>query len=285
MTATLLLCLWVVVVAGCSGTFSAKPEFHDSLDPSFAKDRIWYDGLVEKAVYDAQMTIYGHKRNFEAIYFTNKQQMDMSRLVKATADTEFAGEVFKLNYSAIVPTPNYDYRFLTTFFVNPTTQRVYKFASSSQEYCGTTYKQFLSDGKNGILQTYSYMPEEGSFVDKVKTRGNTIFYDALPLFVRYVPHAPGTKLDVLLVKGIISNRYEHPLIADATLSVVGDREIATSTGSIPCTLLRLSSAEAKIKEEFAISNDTRRLMVWRKQYDGCTFRLKAVNRVDYWTRD
>src|SRR5690554_5350586 len=78
---------------------------------NWKSDPIWYDGLAEKAVYDAQRVIYGHSRSYEAVVFTNKEQHDVKTLTKAGDATETV-EVFKHNHIEVVPSPNYDYKFV-----------------------------------------------------------------------------------------------------------------------------------------------------------------------------
>src|SRR5689334_11183881 len=69
-------------------------------------DPVWYDGLVEKAVYSATRVVYNRPRPYEAIFFTNKENHDQRTLTKADKSDQQV-EVWKHNQIEDIPTPNY----------------------------------------------------------------------------------------------------------------------------------------------------------------------------------
>jgi hypothetical protein len=108
-------------------------------DASFADDPIWHDGFVEEARYDAHRVIYGEPRKFEAVFFTNKEQHDTTTQTKASASTQ-THEVWKHNQVEVVPTPNYDYKFIATSHLAVSDLTLTRLDVSSQEFCGTSFR-------------------------------------------------------------------------------------------------------------------------------------------------
>src|SRR5690554_3368190 len=129
------------------------------LAESWKTDPTWHDGLVEKATYDAKRVIYGRARSYEAVVFTNKEQHDKNTLTKSDKSTDTV-EVFKHNHIEVVPTPNYDYKFATTSHLAVDDLRLTRLDASSQEFCGTSFKQYLLNGSALNYWAFSYFPEE-----------------------------------------------------------------------------------------------------------------------------
>ncbi len=162
-----------------------------SPQPNWRTDPVWYEGKAEWALYDAQRTIYGKPRYYEATIFTNKQHMDPATTTKA-ANWRDANtiEVFKHNVSEMIETDNYTYRFLTTCFVDTKTLEPYKIIASSQEDCGTTYKQFVIEDGQVHATSNSYFPKEGTQDTSYRRSGQSrhfAFHDTLTLTLRDYP--------------------------------------------------------------------------------------------------
>ena len=160
-------------------------------ETSWRDNPTWHSGKAEWAVYDAVRVIYGEPRGYEATIFTNKQLMDPETGVKADdPNTPGAFEVFKHNVSEIIPTENYQYRFLTTCFVRSDTLEPYKVVVSTQEDCGSTYKQFtFVGGRRGLVEavSYCYFPDAGMKRESWNLPGTSDhfrFHDDLTLTLR-----------------------------------------------------------------------------------------------------
>src|SRR5687768_7689332 len=152
-------------------------------------DAVWHDGLAEKAVYAASRVVYDKPRAYEAVFFTNKEQHDRKTLTKADKSTDTV-EVWKFNQVEVIPTPNYDYKYLTTSHLVVNDLTLTRLDCSSQEFCGTSFKQYQMtlDSKRHEYWSFSYMPEAGRRVatlrdDPVKV----VAQDSLPLWLRDFP--------------------------------------------------------------------------------------------------
>ena len=142
----------VVVFARAADDATQSPSAVQA-DADWAADPIWHDGLVEKAVYDAEKVIYGHPRRYEATLLTNKEAHDPATWTKSTGGG--GTEVWKFNQVEVVPTPNYDYKFETTVHLETRDLSLTRLDAASQEWCGASFKQLLRRGDGPSAGTTS----------------------------------------------------------------------------------------------------------------------------------
>ena len=76
----------------------------------------WDDGLAEMSYYRATDVIYGKPRGYVRVHMINRQWMDPTTGVKAV-EAPGSIPVLKLNISEEVPTENYNYRYMTSIFL------------------------------------------------------------------------------------------------------------------------------------------------------------------------
>ena len=130
----------------------------------WAMDRLWEDGLAEVATYDAERVVYGEPRRFQYTLITVKEEFNQQYNTK-TDDYQRKDlfPVMKVNQFCSIPTDTYPYHFLTSaFFRRDQPVQLHKLTTSSQEWCGNTFKAFTDDGLQ-YQQTYnSYWDGEGS---------------------------------------------------------------------------------------------------------------------------
>ncbi len=258
--------------------------------PDWKTDPIWYQGKAEWAVYEATRSMYRRPVTYEATIFTNKQQMDPAVTTKA-ADWRAPGnvEVFKHNVSEIIPTPNYDYRFLTTAFVRTDTLELFKLAVSTQEDCGTTYKQFVKAGETVDVMMFSYFPDEGASSDRYDAPAGLAFQDALSLTLRDYPFDASDKptLEMPLVPDQ-TNTHESPKRPVlATVTYVEDETLTIPYGTVNAHHLRVeSSADGKTTQSdywFAADAELLHVMVKYEGPGGVRYELKRLDWWAYWS--
>src|SRR5678816_482494 len=117
------------------------------IDRAWSGSRVWDDGLAEVAHYDSHRLVYAEDRTFETILITVKEDFDRARAVKA--DPPYEGRdlmtVLKLNIISRIDTQNYPYFYMASLFVRRDDPRqVVKLAASSQEWCGTTFRELVT---------------------------------------------------------------------------------------------------------------------------------------------
>jgi hypothetical protein len=277
------VCLGSVLSAHSTG--GAAPE------TTWRSDPVWNDGKAEWALYDAQRTIYGKPRAYQASIFTNKQIMDPRTTTKAAAaDLPDGVEVFKHNVSEMIETDNYVYRFLTTCFVRVEDLRPFKIVCSSQEDCGSTYRQFTADDGRITARQFGYFPGEGSAMASFAVTDNLMFHDALTLTLRDYPFAqaaPGDRQELALVQDLTDNRWVRLTPASALLEFVDTVLITVPFGEVETYHVRVLHKPVQGTSEshyyFATDPQLRRVLVQYIGPFGVTYKLRRLERWAYWS--
>jgi len=239
-------------------------------------DSLWHDGLVEKATYLASRPIYGKDRQYEAVIFTNKEQHDLKTLTKASGSTDTV-EVWKHNLIEVVPTPNYDYTFATTTHMTAGAMELTRLDCSSQEFCGTSFKQFLQRPGSGSLDyfAFSYMPEAGRVEGKIDAGGRKFVpVDSLGLWLRDYDFVNRPKVSFSTIVTQKSNRPTSAKLMDAQVTFAGEEADAFK--------LEVHAA-GQLIGSYWMAKDRLHVMVRAELADGQKYALKQVQRVDYWT--
>jgi len=100
----------------------------------------WDDGLAEMSYYRAMDTLYGKPRSYTRVVIINRQWMHPQSGVKTDLIASDSVQVLKANIVEEIPTENYNYRYQTTIFLDRNDLSPFKMVTSSQEWCGTTFK-------------------------------------------------------------------------------------------------------------------------------------------------
>lgn len=244
---------------------------------SWRTDGQWYDGLVEKAVYDARRTIYGRPRSYELIIFTNKEQHDLKTMTKSDKSTETV-EVFKHNHIEVIPTPNYDYKYTTTSHLTVDGLHLTRLDCSSQEFCGTSFKQYQATGKPGesalSYWAFSYMPEAGR-KEATIAAADVVAEDSLPLYLRDFPFTAGGEKPIQLLPSQKDNKHTPHEPVAATVRSAGEED-----GSYKLELV----VDGQVRGTYWFARDRLHVMTKYTGPNGQEFVLKDLSRVDYWTR-
>ncbi len=238
-------------------------------------DSIWHDGLVEKAVYAASRIVYGRPRAYEAIFFTNKELHDAATLTKADKSSNTI-EVWKHNQIEDIPTPNYHYHYETTSHLTTDKLALTRLDCSSQEFCGTSFKQFeLRPGQSKLsFFLFSYMPETGRTEGLIDPgQGLVIPADALPLRLREFDLVAGQPLKFWIIDSQKSNRQTSPDIIPAEA-----RDIGEENGTRKIEVYKAD----QLLGTYWMASDRQHVMTKYAGADGQSYELKSVQRVNYW---
>ena len=261
--------------------------------PNWRNDPAWYEGTAEWALYDAQRTIYGKPRHYQATIFTNKQRMDPTTTTKAAnwrdADTI---EVFKHNVSEMIETKNYTYRFLTTCFIDTNTLEPYKIVASSQEDCGSTHKQFVIDDGQVHARSNSYFPNEGIQDISYRQPGESrhfAFHDTLTLTLRDYPFDADDQpvIKLKLIPDQTDNHATSQRPEEATVRLVGRESITVPYGTIEAHHLVVEHAQqggtTRSDYWFAADKAMRHVLVKYEGPYGVKYELKRLDWWAYWS--
>ncbi len=252
---------------------------------NWKSDPSWHDGLVEKATYTATRVVYGKPRQYEAIFFTNKEQHDTKTWTKSDKSTETT-EVFKHNQIEVIPTPNYDYKYTTTSHLTVADMTLTRLDMGSQEFCGTSFKQFLlqTTPRAGHQYSYfgfSYMPESGRVEKKVASQDNKIpvvAFNSLPVWLRDYDFEKMPTLKIALLPDQKNNKATSadPVIAEIKPNTISGR----LTNSYQLDLV----VDGKVTGTFLFAKDRQHVMTSYKSADGQqSYELTTQERVNYWT--
>ena len=212
---------------------SAKPVYYDGHDRTVSADYplstlpIWNDGLSEMSYYRATSRIYGKKRSYTRIHMFNRQWMDPIRGVKTDLIASDSVPVFKLNISEEIPVENHNYRYMTTLFLRRSDLSAFKMATSSQEWCGTSYKHLRWQENNLSIQSFSYLNNEGE--NHWQLDGDAVPYESLLILARNVT-ATGLPISLNVLTPLRSNKQVEPIIYKATLKPGPIQQISIHAG-------------------------------------------------------
>ncbi|MHC5022709.1 MAG: hypothetical protein ACYTGG_02190 [Planctomycetota bacterium] len=258
--------------------------------PGWRTDPAWYAGKAEWALYDAERSIYGRPRSYEATIFTNKQQMDPATTTKSSGlRTPGAIEVFKHNVSEMIPTENYAYRFLTTSFVRTGDLATYKIVMSSQEDCGTTYKQFVVDRGRVEANAFCYFPDAGAAAESYRAPDGLAFHDGLTLTLRDYPFEDPSHpaMSIPLVPDQTDTHLTPMTASSATVTYAGRETVEVPYGEVDAHHLRVAHDSIGGVEHtdywFAAAPSLRHVLVQYEGPWGVKYRLKRLDWWAYWS--
>jgi len=268
-----------------AGTLLAGPlsGATPSISASWAEDPVWDDGLAEVAVYEASRPIYGVPRPYEAILLTVKEDFDANKLIKA--DPPFGERavftVLKQNAVREIGTPNYDYRIMTSTFVergDPT--RLVKLTSGSHEWCGNTWKAIRKRDGGLVYDWSSYFDGEGDGSQVLEVGSGDLLEDQLPLVLRGLEFREGLAFEFRLLPGMANTHAGPERWVPATLRVVERQTVEVPVGSIDAWRVDVGVAGRTASYWFDV--DGTHALVRVESPGGDSLRLKSIERRAYW---
>lgn len=251
------------------------PQFN----PQWAMDTLWEDGLAEVAVYNAERVIYDEVRQFEYVQLTVKEEFNKRYNVKT--DSYQRADLFpvmKVNQFCRIPTDQYPYHFLTSlFFRRENPVGLYKLTTSSQEWCGNTFKSFQDDGFQYVQMYNSYWDMQGS--GQRNLRRDVLFEDALPYTLRSLRFSSLPTLQATICELQQTSKAARPVYYKAEIKV---QEAPATDTSEPAWLVQVQLAPSK-KSSYWFAKEYPNLLLRQAAWDGRNLFLKKVSRYAYWT--
>jgi hypothetical protein len=247
-------------------------------DPQWAMHKYWEDGLAEVATYDAERTVYKKKRKFEYTLITVKEDFNEEFNVK-TDDYKRTDlfPVMKVNAFCSIPADQYPYHYLTSlFFRREQPVALHKMTSSSQEWCGNTFKTIVDDGID-LKESYnSYWDQQGA--GSRTLRRDVLLEDALPYSLRSLRFAQLPTFALVVMALQQTSKAAPPEYYNARLSTT---DALAGEAAAPAWRVAVQLAPGKQNVYWfakAYPNTLLRQTTW----DGRTLQLKSQRRVAYW---
>jgi len=290
---TVVALLLMVAIGGvlAAPSYAEPPPWTDG----WKSHRVWYDGKAEYAEYEASRVIYGQPRSYTARFFTNKERYDFATSTKANSG---GLEAFKFHQRHDAPTPNYMYHFSTMAYVDTQNLMPVKLEMSSQEDCGATFKQFVTQRKGQAMDWMqsSYFPGEGVKRGKLPLTGEVplVYADALPLVLRSFPFGKVEQIELDVIPTQTDTHLTPVERVRVVVRYAGREVVEVPAGKIDAHVLQVlpqGAAEYTRADRYAFaaaegadpSLPARlHVMVHMRTADGRELKLKQCKRWAYW---
>ena len=281
VSAVTLLGLYACTGSTAGDTVAASEHFN----PRWAMNTLWEQGTAEVAKYQAQRVIYQKPRDFEYTFI----------LVKETFNEEFNAktddygrddlfDVMKVNKFARIPTDNYPYHYMTSvFFKREQPSTVHKLTNSSQEWCGTTAKNFQDRGKEYEFGYISYWDGQG--VGEMDVEGGIMFEDQLSHSLRALAFSDGLSFTQRVAESQVNSKATLPTIYDAifTVSQVDDFSLDTDYSLEGAGVWKVSvQLDEEKTNDYWFSDTYPNILLKQVTWDGRLLQLKEAYMDDYW---
>ncbi|RDC62803.1 hypothetical protein [Adhaeribacter pallidiroseus] len=260
-----------------SDTFG-QADYGQNFKSAWAQDKFWDDGLAEVAIYEAQRVVYNKSRQFEYTLITVKEDFNKAFNVK-TDDYQRKDlfPVMKVNEFARIPTDNYPYHYLTSlFFKRENPLILYKLTSSSQEWCGTTFKAINQIGNFFNYQFNSYWDNQGT--GELKLKKLALFEDQLPYTLRSLKFAENLKFSAPVYELQQTSKATPPQLYQAQFKVSRSSDSKFASGAWLVTV----QLNPDKQSQYWFDTQYPHALLRQKSYDGRTLELKSIRRYAYW---
>ncbi|MBC5994340.1 hypothetical protein [Pontibacter cellulosilyticus] len=283
--------LWMSIAAGFSSctsqgantTSSVTPTKDYSIlqqyfNPNWATDTLWDDGLAEVAVYDAERVIYDKKRSFEFALITVKEDFNRTHNVKTDDySRQDLFPVMKVNEFARIETDNYPYHYLTSVFVHRSQPwALHKLTTSSQEWCGTTFKSITDEGTVFQQEYNSYFDGQGSGSRELPK--TILAEDQLPYTLRALRFSDELSFKANVLELQQTNQAKEPKIYKANI-----RTVKAAVNGQPAWEVQVQLDENKQNTYYFAAQYPNQL-IRQRTWDGRNLELKKLSRYAYWER-
>ncbi len=141
-------------------------------EPSTQFKQQWYAGKAEISSYNLQQARYGNLRQGEATLIFVTEDFSTDKLIKLDKpeNENKKVRVLKMNMTKKFVTGIYPYSMMLSAFTPVSKEgkeKMLKATATSQEWCGQTYSQLRSHGRDIDFQLHSYFEEEGDQDGKI----------------------------------------------------------------------------------------------------------------------
>ncbi|GAA3927088.1 hypothetical protein [Hymenobacter algoricola] len=250
-----------------------------NFNQQWAMHKLWEDGLAEVATYEAEREIYKKKRRFEYTLITVKEEFNGQFNVK-TDDYQRPDifPVMKVNQFGRIPTEQYPYHLLTSlFFRRDQPVALHKLTTSSQEWCGNTFKALTDEGSHYAQSYNSYWDGQG--VGQRRLRHDVLFEDALPYTLRALNFEARPAFSATICDLQQTSKVTPPVYYAARVMVAEGRPADTAEAAWLVTV----KLDAQKENAYWFAREYPNILLRQTTWDGRSLRLKKHRRYAYWT--
>jgi hypothetical protein len=264
-TGTLFACVAVV----CASFVQADSPFKDRL---LQDDGFWGDGKAEMAVFSARESRYGKLRETEIRHILVREDFARDEQVKADnwqAPGTYA--VIKLNQVITVPTGSYRYDQGHSAFWRVSDGEMVKFATTTNDSCGLTYKQGNRDDDEWTYRAFTYWEGMSEVEETADAPEDALFYDELPFKLRTLDWGKVQLFEAPLMESVVDSKAEPLAWAPAAFAIE-----RTPDG------WRVTVKHARGTDRLTFERPYPHALVRWLKHDGSRLERKHLIRLPYW---
>jgi hypothetical protein len=249
----------------------------------FSRHPMWDGGKAEVSLYQTTGEKEGAPRVYETRIVVVKEDFLKGSLVKSDRGPVPGAtfEVLKMNYLHDIPTGTYTHHQMVSVFFDRNTFRPIKLAMASMEACGVSFVTAKPHGRTLEHVSHSYWDGEGDRTRTIPWGESSVFYDALPVWLRGLDLATPAAYDIQLLPSQLSSHVRNVAPVPARVVVTG-REGAPSMTSRGGFHVEVSFS-GKVDRLWFHPGPEHVLMVWEKS-DGSVLTLKKNVWLAYWEK-
>ncbi len=255
-----------------SATTSAASPFTDRL---LRDEVLWGDGKAEYAIFDATERRYSVARPTEVRHILVRESFTAAEPVKAD-DWRAPGTypVIKLNQIITIPTGTYRYDLGHSSFWRADTGDLLKFALTSNDSCGLSYKQGnLDAGPRWRYRAFSYWQGMSETDTRATPPPGALFYNELPFKLRLLDWGRVERFTAPLMPGIIGSKTDALVWTPATFTV------ARAEGEAAWLV---TVAHVRGEDRFLFDAASPHGLKRWDRWDGTNLTLRHSIRLPYW---
>ena len=251
-----------------SALATAQPFTHTLLQD----DALWGDGMAEVVVFDAKERRYGVLRDTEVRHIAVGEDFAANAQVKSD-DWKAPGTypVLKLNQIITVPTGSYRYDQGHSSFWHLSDGQLIKFASTTNDSCGLSYKQGNLQNGQWRYRAFTYWESMEDVEATATAPAGALTYDELPFKLRTLDWGKVTLFEAPLLETIIDSKGDSLTWTPAAFAVE-----RTPDG------WRVTVKHAKGTDRLTFDRTSPHTLRRWLRWDGSTLERKHLIRLPYW---
>jgi hypothetical protein len=236
------------------------------------QNELWGDGKAELTIYAAQEKRYGTLRPTEVRHIVVREDFAGKEQVKAD-DWQSPGAypVFKLNQIITVPTGTYRYDQGHSSFWRARDGELIKFASTTNDSCGLSYKQGNRSPGSWRYRAFTYWEGMSEVSTYAKPPAGALTYDELPFKLRTLNFGVVTTFTAPLMESVIDSKADQLVWTPATFTIAAGDTV---------WLVTVQHAQGTDRFEFDQASP-HALRSWQR-WDGSSLRRTQLVRLPYW---
>ncbi len=279
LAAVTFLLLWM---QRPSAPATTENDAVNQLNPEWMRHPYWRDGKAEINLYRSTVVKYGQPRQTDDVVHIVVGESHRPDLLVKADDWRQPGLVPMLKFNQIVEvqTGIYPYRQMLSVFFNRADGRFAKLAMSSQEWCGTSFKEVVHFRGRSSYRFNTYWDGQGAGSHPVDFPSNMIPRDALPVQLRALHFQPGTTFPITLLPGQVSSKAKPPEVRTGQLRVLEKTWLEVPAGRFETypVVVTVDGAEDRLWFEAIHPNR----MIRRATPGGDLHELLKSEKLAYW---